>query len=303
MAGQVAQRQVRLHELAFACRIYGTLTGYDSSLAKLRRTTGQNLDPRDPVDQEYLFGWQNHWGCRQFSTAHHASVAAPSLTAWADEWLMRLPPASTTLETIDPAQIDLIGHAYGDLRARQAGTRTRRNGLISHVEYGPVGAAKTLFALRPNLCPPWDDYTQSRLGFDRSAASYARYPHHVRTQLQAVAAQAGVAIAQLPALVSRPESTPPKLIDEYHWVTITRNFTPPTHDELAQWLSLGRTLTRQRRARPGSKRSPQRKHTARDYSMSRPLRPVLRAVGEADTRGSPSAHLPPDVAVPRRVSA
>ncbi len=34
-----------------------------------------------------------------------------------------------------------------------------------------------------------------------------------------------------------------------------------------------------------------------------PLRPVLRAAGEADTRGSPSAHLPPDVAVPRRVSA
>ena len=80
---------------------------------------------------------------------HHASVAAPSLTAWAGEWLPRLPPASAVLEAIDPAQFDLVGRAYGDLRARQAGTRTRRNGLISHVEYGPVGAAKTLFAVRP----------------------------------------------------------------------------------------------------------------------------------------------------------
>ena len=170
---------------------------------------GGNLDLQDPIYQEYLFGWLNDWGCRQFSTAHHASVAAPSLTAWAGEWLPRLPPASAALEAIDPAQFDLVGRAYGDLRARQAGTRTRRNGLISHVEYGPVGAAKTLFAVRPNLCAPRDDYTLSRLGFDRSAASYASYLRHVLTQLQAVAAQAYVAIAHLPALVGRPESTPP----------------------------------------------------------------------------------------------
>ena len=236
MSGEVARRQLRLHELAFACRIYGALTGYDSSLARLRRATGGNPDPQDPTDQEYLFGWLNDWGCRQFSTAHHASVAAPSLTAWAGEWLPRLPPASAVLEAIDPAHFNLVGRAYGDLRARQAGTRTRRNGLISHVEYGPVGAAKTLFALRPNLCAPWDDYTLSRLGFDRSAASYASYLRHVLTQLQAVAAQADVAIAHLPALVGRPESTPPKLIDEYYWVTITRDFTPPGREELAKWL-------------------------------------------------------------------
>ena len=236
MASEGGRSQVRLHELAFACRVYGALTGYDSSLAKLRQATGQNLDPLDPAHQEYLFGWLNDWGCRQFSTAHHASVAAPSLAAWAGDWLRRLPPASASLETVDPAQIDLIGRAYGDLRARQAGTRTRRNGLISRVEYGPVGAAKTLFALRPNLCPPWDDYTLSRLGFDRSAASYAQYLRHVRTQLQGVAAQAGLTIAQVPALVGRPESTPPKLIDEYYWVTITRDFAPPTREELARWL-------------------------------------------------------------------
>ena len=260
MAGEVAGRQVRLHGLAFACRIYGALTGYDSSLAKLRQATGQNLDPQDPVHQEYLFGWLNDWGCRQFSTAHHASVAAPSLAAWAAEWLPRLPSASAALEATGPAQMDLIGRAYGDLRARQAGTRTRSSGMISHVEYGPVGAAKTLFAPRPNLCPPWDDYTLTRLGFDRSATSYARYLRHVRSQLEAVAAQADVTIAQLPALVGRPDSTPPKLIDEYYWVTITRNFTPPTRDELAQWLRCRVVLLSGLRILIGS--SPERTETS-----------------------------------------
>jgi hypothetical protein len=88
-----------------------------------------------------------------------------------------------------------------------------------------------------NLCAPWDDYTLSRLGFDRSAASYNSYLRHVLSQLHAVAAQAGVGIAELPALLGRPESTPPKLIDEYYWVTITRAFTPPTRQDLAKWLT------------------------------------------------------------------
>lgn len=237
MPSDVDQQKIRLHELAFACRVYGALTGYDSSLARLRQATGNDLDPQNPAHQEVLFRWLNDWGCRQFSTAHHVSVAAPAIAAWASEWLTRFPPAGAALDAIDPAQADLVGRAYGDLRTRQAGIRTLRNGRISHVEYGPVGAAKTLFALRPSLCAPWDDYTLSQLGFDRSAASYSSYLRHVLSQLQAVATQAGVSIAELPALVGRPDSTPPKLIDEYYWVTITRSFTPPTRQELAKWLT------------------------------------------------------------------
>jgi hypothetical protein len=134
VSSDAGEQQVRLYELAFACRIYGALTGYDSSLAKLRQATSQNLDPQNPAHQEVLLGWLNDWGCPQFSTTHHARVAAPSLAAWAGEWLARLPPADAVLDAIDPAQVDLIGRAYGDLRTRQAGIRRRRNGRTSHVE-------------------------------------------------------------------------------------------------------------------------------------------------------------------------
>jgi hypothetical protein len=164
------------------------------------------------------------------------SCRAPSLVAWASKWLTALPPDDVTLEAIDQAQFDQVGRAYGDLRARLAGRRTLPNGLTSNVEYGPVGAAKTLFALRPNLRAPWDDFTRSKLGFDRSAASYSKYLQLVLSQLNAVAIQAGIEIAELPSLVGRTKSTPPKLIDEYYWVTITRGFVPPTREELAKWL-------------------------------------------------------------------
>ncbi len=60
---------------------------------------------------------------------------------------------------------------------------------------------------------------------------------HVLSQLQQVARQAGVEVAELPALLGRPESPPPKLIDEYYWVTITRGFKPPAREELSTWLA------------------------------------------------------------------
>ena len=228
---------MQLHELAFACRVYGALTGYDSSLTKLRKATGGRVDPDNPGHQQVLFNWLNDWGCRQFSTAHHATVAAPSLAAWASKWLSTLPPDDVLLDAIDQTQIDQIGKAYGDLRMQRAGTRRRRNGSISNVTYGPVGAAKTLFALRPNLCPPWDDSTLSGLGFDGFGVSYSKYLRLVLSQLRAVSSQANVEIARLPALVGRDESTPPKLIDEYYWVTITSRFKPPTRQDLTMWLA------------------------------------------------------------------
>jgi hypothetical protein len=231
------ETSVRLHELAFGCRIYGGLTGYDSSLTRLRTATGGDIDPYNAEHQKVLFKWLNDWGCRQFSTAHHATVAAPSLVAWATQWLATLPPVDAELQELDQTQIDGIGKAYAALRSQLAGTRTLRSGATSDVEYGPVGSAKTLFALRPNICPPWDAYTLAKLGFDQSATSYSQYMRRVLSELQGVAAQAGVEVSELPALIGRPDSTPPKLIDEYYWVTITRGFTPASREELVTWLA------------------------------------------------------------------
>lgn len=228
---------MKLYELAFGCWIYKILSGDDSRVTELRRATGGQVDPHSPDHQKFLFKWLNQWGCRQFTKAHHITIAAPSLDTWANTWLTCLPPNDVMLDTIDQAQIEEISAAYNDLRGRAAGRRTLPDGSISYPTYGPVGAAKTLFALRPNVCPPWDGYTLDRLGFDHSGTAYGKYLQLVLSNLKAASVQAGVQITELPALVGRAKSTPPKLIDEYYWVTITKGFMPPSQDTLEKWLT------------------------------------------------------------------
>lgn len=228
---------MKLYELAIGCWVYKALSGDDSRVTNLRQATGGQVDPHDPRHQKVMFKWLNEWGCRQFNKSDQVAIAARSLDTWASKWLIALPNDDVMLEAINEDQIEKISAAYDDLRKQQAGTRTLRDGSTSHVTYGPVGAAKALFALRPNICPPWDGYTIYALGLDYSGASYARYLRLVLSDLQRAAAQAGVQIADLPALIERANATPPKLIDEYYWVTITKGFTPPSKETLEKWLT------------------------------------------------------------------
>lgn len=224
---------MRLHELVIGCWVYRFIGG-DSRLTERWEATGGQVDPFNPDDQELLFEWLRQWGCRQFDKAHQP-IAGQSLVDWAGKWLTVLPAPKATLEAIDEAQIDEISKAYDDLRGRQAGKRTREDGSISHVLYGPVGAAKTLFALRPNICAPWDNYTLRNLWREK-VYSYGDYLRRVLRDLREVSAQANVPIAELPALIDRPKSTPPKLIDEYYWVTVTNGFKLPPPETLSKWL-------------------------------------------------------------------
>jgi hypothetical protein len=109
--------------------------------------------------------------------------------------------------------------------ARPRGYKTRGSRSLV-VTYGPTGSAKTLFALRPMLVPPWDDPIREALGFIGDLGSFRVYLTGVAEQLRSVASEAGVPVSALPALVGRPDSSPPNLIDEYNWVTITRKLHP-----------------------------------------------------------------------------
>jgi hypothetical protein len=55
-----------------------------------------------------------------------------------------------------------------------------------------------------------------------------------------VAAEAGVSVAVLPELVERPNSSPPKLVDEYNWVVKTKRMPPPAPEELLRWAEWAR---------------------------------------------------------------
>lgn len=226
---------MKLFELAYCCRLYQHFTKYDDSLSALRDQTPGGLDPYLPAHRATLFEWLNSWGCRQFAKEHHATTASVSLVSWANTWLDRLPRPDRQLTDLSRRELELAADAYGALRDCHASLKQRATGPAFPVTYGPTGAAKTLFALRPNVFAPWDEPIRIECGHGLEVADFLAYTTNVADSLRSLSAEAGVPVKDLPAIVNRPDSSPPKLIDEYNWVVMTRGCTPPTLEEIAQW--------------------------------------------------------------------
>jgi hypothetical protein len=225
---------MKLFELACSCRLYANFTDYDESLEQLR-TGCPELDPLNSGHRAALLVWLNAWGCRQFAKEYH-HMASASLADWAATWFARLPGPDVRLTDMTQDQIALCAQAYEALRDRKASLKQPAVGPEFYVTFGPTGAAKTLFALRPYAYSPWDEPIRQARRWGSDAASFQSYLTDAASQLHALAAEANVPVSALPAFVGRPNSTPPKLIDEYNWVVFTRGCPPPTPDELAQWV-------------------------------------------------------------------
>jgi hypothetical protein len=213
---------MNLAELKAGCREYERTTAYDASLRTLRQLTGRTVDPFRHDHRMALFEWLNAWGCRQFALAHHATTASGSLVGWADVWFGRLPSPAALLTDLEPDQLASCVGAYDALWQLQASYRKLAGGRLVAVAFGPTGAAKTLFAIRPNVFPPWDDPIREQLGYNGNGLSFRSYLMSVAEQLRSLALEAQTSVGGLPFVVGRPESSAPKLIDEANWVTITR---------------------------------------------------------------------------------
>ena len=223
-----------LFEFAYACRLYGEISGYDASLIELRKLG--SLDYQIPAHRDALFKWLNAWGCRQFRKAEHGTTATHSLVSWAERWMAQLPSAQTNLTDLSEEKLRLCSAAYADLRNRLASHRSPGHGPRVRVTYGPTGAAKTLHAFRPLLFPPWDEPIRAKLALSPSGSDFGNYLRGTSQLLLDLADRAGVPIQALPELVHRPQSSPPKLIDEYFWVILTKECEPPSVAEIAEWM-------------------------------------------------------------------
>ena len=71
---------------------------------------------------------------------------------------MRLPGPGVTLDRHGDDALTQLAEAYGALAERAAGFRAGRREPIP-VRFGATAAAKALYALRPDACPPWDGGT------------------------------------------------------------------------------------------------------------------------------------------------
>jgi hypothetical protein len=81
---------------------------------------------------------------------------------------------------------------------------------------------------------------RKKYGLDGSGRSYCAYLQGVGEQLRALGsdgAKHGIALNDLPAAIGRPQSSLPKLIDEFNWVTISRKGASPSENELKRWAA------------------------------------------------------------------
>ena len=228
-----------LFELAFACFLYGHLTNYDNSYLEFMRRVDWRLDMHDAAHRRALLQWLRQWGCRQIHPDYLRPTSA-SLLRWYRDNHKRLPAFSRNIWELSDRQICSTAEAYEELRLIEA-SRRKSTGRKTHaITVGPTGAAKILFALRPNSLVPWDIPIRRALHHTQDGDSYALFLADLKEtilELEEPARKAGFTLSDLPHRMGRPHSTVPKLIDEYYWATITRRWKKRSPKQLEKWVT------------------------------------------------------------------
>ena len=220
-------KRMRLLELKACCDEFLILDPEDRFTVQLRDATGDHVEPAIEHHRRALFLWLRQWGCRQFAKRDEA-LSHESLLVWWDLHEANLPNPHLHLHELDDDGLDAIAAAYDDLRGRPAAMQMRKTGPVTK-GFGPTGAAKTLHAIRPWSCPPWDIPIRQALGFAGDASGYRSHLERMVIELDEAAKDLPLphAIADIPAAIGRPGISPVKLVDEHDWVRFTRGFAPP----------------------------------------------------------------------------
>jgi hypothetical protein len=229
---------MKLAELAFACYVYSRMTDYDSSYLQFLKKTKPQLDLGNEQHCKALLKWLNDWGCRQFAIAYHG-LASEEMRSWFQDIGNQFFPLDKSLIDLSDYDFASVRAAYAGLVNRTASKRTSRNEGQSEVTFGPTGTAKILFAFRPNALIPWDVPMRTKFQLDGSAGDYVEFLKKVRSNLEELnelCIRSGHRLSDLPELLGKPKYSLTKLIDEYNWVTISRNCPTPTSQELMQWV-------------------------------------------------------------------
>ena len=117
---------------------------------------------------------------------------------------------------------------FDDLANRKASVKNRGNKRIE-VRIGPVGTAKILFALRPNLFSPWDTPIYKKFRLNGDGSGYVSYLTKIQKELRELRDSLNdtkLTWENLFNYLEKRHNSYPKLIDEYYWITITKKCDP-----------------------------------------------------------------------------
>jgi hypothetical protein len=198
-----------------------------SSYEELCDRTGPTLNLQNPAHAQAILEWLNKWGCRiEIDLFPRLSQ---QLAQWDDQWSAHLPQASVELLELASNELDILADAYEALLAvfRTANCRS-------------TPAAKALFAVRPEAAVAWDRKIRSTLNVLDDKEAYREMLALSTRELEMLvveAMQRGIAKRDIPRFLGSPGRTLVRLLDEYHWITITVGNQVPTCGESQEWIS------------------------------------------------------------------
>jgi hypothetical protein len=199
---------------------YGAVTGYDASLRRLRQSTGDHVDLHLESHRLATVAWLRAWGCGHLRRADTGMTAAAQRDWWSD-WGRRLPAEHATLSELGEPDLIEAGHAYDALRRAPAARRNLKDGEVD-VAFGPSAAAKAMFTVRPQAFLPWETPIRQAFTWSEGSDAYLSLLRLSAQNLDDLARRLAVPVSDLPAVLGRPESSPPKLIHEYLWIRIMK---------------------------------------------------------------------------------
>jgi hypothetical protein len=218
---------MKLAHLKTACYLYNQLSDYDAKYLSLsRKYPNLQLNSKDQVIA--LIEWLRSWGCRQFKKTDE-EISINGIMKWYEINESKLPPPDDCLIDYDllANRRTFIG-LFDDLSSRRA-AKKERDGHGIDVRIGPVGAAKTLFVLRPNLFSPWDTPIYKKLDLEGNGSGYVGYLSIIQEKLKEVKAEllnSGMEWDSLSKILQKRHKAYPKVIDEYFWISITQRCDP-----------------------------------------------------------------------------
>ena len=218
---------MKLAHLRTACYLYNQFSDYDATYLSLStKYPDLQLDSKDQVIA--LIEWLRSWGCRQFKKTDE-EISINGFMTWYDIHQSELPlPDDCLIDHGLSTNKETIVSLFDDL-SRQRAARKERDVQCIDVRIGPVGAAKTLFALRPNFFSPWDTPIYKTLNLEGNGSGYVGYLLRIQEELKEVKAEllnSGTEWDKLPRILQKRHKAYPKIIDEYFWITITRGCNP-----------------------------------------------------------------------------
>ncbi|MHA1380688.1 MAG: hypothetical protein ACTSRG_20155 [Candidatus Helarchaeota archaeon] len=231
------REEILLFDLAIACYIYSNISKFDESYKTFLKSTNFNPDLTKEKHRIELLIWLNAWGCRQF-TKEFYDLASSEIFSWYDKYSSQIFNLNKNILNLTKKNLDDLIPAFNSLANKIASYRTSKNNKIVY-KIGPTGAAKILFAIRRNIFIPWDKKIREYFRLGKSGVSYVKFLSQVITILKKLEIQCkhfGFSLNHLPEKIGRPNSTVPKLIDEFYWVIITNASSIPEPEIFRKWI-------------------------------------------------------------------